>query len=1072
MLIEALILSTLSAQAPPEMRLMRNPTIFGDTVVFNYAGDLWTADRKGGTARRLTSHAGNESFARFSPDGKWIAFSGSYDGNPDVYVMPADGGEPKRLTFEPGPDIVGGWTADGKVAYVTDATTPGTFTLALKFVSPQGGMPIETKLSEVFDFSFSPDGTKVAFNRNSSHNFNWRRYRGGTQGRIGFSDTKASFYEEIGGGRENSWHPMWVGEWVYYISDRNQGTRNLYRYHTSSKRIEQLTKYDDADIKWPSTDGKRIVFERDGYLYTYDLATTDVERLHPQVKSDAVAARPQMRELGGMVSNLSVSPSGARLAVEARGELFSVPAKNGDTRMFSAGSGSKEYAPAWSPDGQTIAFLSDKDGNVKLYTMPQMGGDWNEVKTDPSHRLTNFRWSPDGKSISYETVDNGLYLLNLDTGKADHVFTGEFNSGGVYDWSPDSKWIAYINAGKNLFGALHLYDTAAKKSHRITEGYYRDDAVSFDLNGKYLYLISARTINPTFGDFDFVMQTEGAQRVYLITLAKDTPNPQVPPSDEEPEKKETPPAAAPAAPAPAPAQAGPPPAPKGVEVKVDVEGMGSRAIALPWPAGNYGGVIGADNGVFTFMQGKLVKFDISARQSMDIMAGVQMVDFTPKRNKMAYKAGPIVGISDVRPGIEVGTGRVNLNDVEAVVSPRDEWKQIFWEAWRWERDKFYDKDMLGLDWNRIGKQYEAYLPYVTHRSDLNYVLGLMLGELGTGHAYVGGGDMGMGVQGIPTGMLGADYELSGGKVKIKKVYRGQSFEEGRRGPLGEPGLDVKDGEYLLAIDGVELDGRNPSELLVGKANRAVTLTVNGSPSMTGSRKVRVRTIADESQLRYIEWVEDNRSKVAKMSNGRIGYMHVPNTGMEGVIEFIKGFYSQSDKDALIVDERFNGGGMIPTFFIEKLQRTYTSALRQRNGGDVSFPTQSVEGPKAMLINEYAGSGGDLFPWFFRQAKLGPLIGTRTWGGLVGIAGSAPLVDGGFLTAPEFGLYDLDRGEWIAENKGVDPDIQVDARPDLMAQGRDPQLEKAVEVLMDALKKGPRATKRPEFPRVKVAGQGG
>ena len=420
MLIEALILSTLSAQAPPEMRLMRNPTIFGDTVVFNYAGDLWTADRKGGTARRLTSHAGNESFARFSPDGKWIAFSGSYDGNPDVYVMPADGGEPKRLTFEPGPDIVGGWTADGKVAYVTDATTPGTFTLALKFVSPQGGMPIETKLSEVFDFSFSPDGTKVAFNRNSSHNFNWRRYRGGTQGRIGFSDTKASFYEEIGGGRENSWHPMWVGEWVYYISDRNQGTRNLYRYHTSSKRIEQLTKYDDADIKWPSTDGKRIVFERDGYLYTYDLATTDVERLHPQVKSDAVAARPQMRELGGMVSNLSVSPSGARLAVEARGELFSVPAKNGDTRMFSAGSGSKEYAPAWSPDGQTIAFLSDKDGNVKLYTMPQMGGDWNEVKTDPSHRLTNFRWSPDGKSLLCLAEDpegfHTLHLLNPVTG--------------------------------------------------------------------------------------------------------------------------------------------------------------------------------------------------------------------------------------------------------------------------------------------------------------------------------------------------------------------------------------------------------------------------------------------------------------------------------------------------------------------------------------------------------------------------------------------------------------------------------------------------------------------------------
>lgn len=1054
MLVSLAALALGQSTAIVEKRLMRAPTIYGETVVFTYAGDLWSTTVEGGVARRLTSHIGTEQFASFSPDGKWLAFTGTYDGNPDVYVMPAEGGEPKRLTFEPGPELVRGWTPDGKVAYVSSFDTPGAFTTGLRLIAPTGGMPIRTKLDEVDGISFAADGKRVAIHRNNSHNFNWRRYRGGTQGRIGFTDLSASTYKEIPGGRENRWHPMWVGNSVYYIGDKNQGTRNLYSYDVNTGRETQLTKYADADIKFPSTDGKSIVFERNGELYRYLIADNTTTKIVPRLAGDLVATRPQLRKLGNFLTNFSISPSGNRVAIEARGELFSVPARTGDVRPFGGDSGSKESNVSWSPDGKLIAFMSDKTGEPRIYTMPQMGGDWTEVATPANHRITGFQWAPDNKKISYTTVTNDLVIFDLEAKMAETVFTGVFNNGNVHRWSPDSKWIAYVNAGKNLFGAVHLYSLESKKSTQIMEGYFNDSAVDFDLNGKYLYFVSSRTFNPTPGDFEFQLNFTNSQRVYVLPLAADTPNPLIRPGDEEP------------------AGAAPTPPQKPEAMRVDLPGIADRAVALPWPAGNYGGVIGITNGVLAFTnQGTLLQFDFNARQPLVLMQGLSMADFNPTRTKMAYMAGGIVGIVDIRPGLEAGQGRVNLNDVEAVIDPRKEWKQIFWEAWRWQRDRFYDKNMLGLNWVAIGKQYEKYLPFVAHRSDLNYVIGQMIGELGTGHAYVGGGDMGMPVNAIPTGSLGADYEVASGHVRFKKIYRGLAFEDLRRGPLGGPGVDIKEGEYLLEVDGNAVGSQNPHALLIGKANRQVTLTVNSTPTMTGARKVAVRTTTSESELRYIEWVETNRRKVAELSGGRIGYLHVPDTSTEGMIEFAKGYYSQSDKEALIVDERFNGGGMIPTFFIEKLIRETKTMFRQRNGGDIGFPTQAVEGPKAMLINEYAGSGGDLLPWFFRQAKIGPLIGTRTWGGLVGITGSAPIVDAGMVTAPEFGLYDHVEGKWIAENTGIDPDITVDNRPDILAAGKDAQLEKAIEHLLNELKKGRRPIKVPDFPKVTVSGGG-
>lgn len=1070
--LTTLIAAALVLQPGVEMRMMRMPDIHGDQVVFSYANDLWTADRSGGFARRLTSHPGQEGRAHFSPDGKWIAFTGSYEGNPDIYVMPAEGGEPKRLTFEAGADICAGWTRDGKIAYTTSQNNFTDRMRRLHFVKPTGGLPEATNLFEVTDLSFSPDGTKMAYTRMDSHAFNWRRYRGGTQGFISIWDWSNNTYSELPHGREQSYLPQWVGDSIYYISDKTQGTLNLWRYDTKSKRATQVTNYADADLRMPNSDGKTLIFERDGYLWTHDPASSKTEKFAPRLVDDMLMARPALRELGGGVNATAISPTGARVAVISRGELFSVPARNGETRNMSKSSGAKESNPVWSPDGKTIAYLSDASGEVRIMMQPQMGGEAKMLATDPSHRIRSFNYSPDSKLISYTTADGKLVVCDANTGRGDVVYQARFGDTGSFDWSPDSKWIAYVEALPNLQGAIFLYNVASKKSTQVTEGYYSDSDVSFDLSGKYLYFTSMRTILPRFGQFEFQMDTDSGSRVYLLPLTKDQRNPLLAPEDEEPVAVE---GGAPRPPAGGPPAGGPPsgaaPARTGPEVKIDFEGLAERALPLPWPPGNYG-ILGLNNGLLAFVPGQVLWFNFQSRQSIPIYQGpISAISFNPDRTRMAFNGPTGLAIANVGPGIDPNAGRVNTNNVEAIINPREEWKQIFWEAWRWQRDEFYDPKMLGLDWLAIGKRYEKYLEFVNSRADLNVVLGLMIGELGTGHAYVGGGDPGPAVNPgppVPTGMLGADYEVKQGKIAFKKIYRGLNFEEGRRGPLGEPGANLKEGDFLLAIDGVALDAsKSPSQLLVNKVGRSVTLTVNDKPSMEGARKVKVRPLADESELRYIEWVEGNRRYVAEKTNGRIGYLHVPDTSIPGVIEFLKGYYSQSDKEALIIDERYNGGGMIPTFYIEKLVRTTTSGFRGRYGADVFFPQQTPEGPKAMLVNSYAGSGGDLFPWLFKEAKIGPLIGTRTWGGLVGIQGSAPLVDGGFLTSPAFGIYDFKSGKWIAENTGVDPDIEVDMRPDDLAKGVDAQLDRAIKHLMDQLAKGPRPVRKaPEFPVAK------
>ncbi len=1053
-LIAAFALQTTQAQ---EMRLLRYPAIRGDAVVFTYAADLWVAERKGGTARRLTTHTGEERRARISPDGSLIAFVASYDGNADLYVMPFGGGAPRRLTYDPNGEGVVGWTHDGKIAYTSTAGSFTTRQPRLWLIDPDGGLPYETPLAEFSDGSFFPDGKRVAYTRTAAHAQNWRRYRGGSFGKIAIYDFSSNKYTELPNKGENSWFPMVVGESIYYVSDRNLGTVNLYRHDLATKKDTQLTRYSDVDIKWPSTDGQTIVYEHDGYLHAYDITTGKDEKLKFDVKGDELSARPYTLKVGRAITSLSPSPKANRIAVEARGEIFSISADGESVRNLTATPGVREQRPRWSPDGKTIAYISDAPGEFQIFARPAAGGEATQLTNHTGKSIRGFSWSPDSKRLAYWTVDETLFLLDLETRQAKQVTKSENFGRFVFDWSPDSRWIAFIHPGKNGFGSIYLYELETGKVTRVTDGMYDDSNVTFDLTGKYLYFTSARTFSPTSGRYEPSLKVENADRIYLLPLSKELSNPLFPKSEDEDEavvggnaKGEK------AAATPSP-------------VKIDLEGLQARAVALPLPAGAPGALIGANNGVFHYTEGKLRKFDLGSKQTSSIYEGPELrFMFNPDRSKFVYFADGTLGVAETKAGVKHGDGKVDTQAVEASVEPSAEWRQMFWEAWRVERDGFFREDLWGLDWQAIGKHYEQYLPHVRHRQDLYYVIGLLIGELGTSHAYVdpAPSEQGSTDRAASAAMLGADYERDGEWVRFKRVYHGTLTQDAWRGPLGEPGVNVKAGDYLLEIDGGAVNAKtHPNSLLINKANRVVTLTVNNRPGLEGARRVRVKPLPGESQLRYYEWVEENRRKVEQLSGGRIGYIHYPDTARTGQIEFIRGYYAQTDKEAIILDGRFNSGGSPQPMVLPTLARRWQTVIHARNwqGGS---EMQAINGPKAMLINGYAGSGGDLTPWMFRDMGLGALIGTRTLGALVGIAEFRELLDGSQVSAPGYTRFDPKTGEWIAENRGINPDIEVDARPDLVAQGRDPQLEAAVEYLLEQLKKNPIVVTPPKLPPAK------
>ena len=1079
----------MNVAGPPETRLMRYPDIGHGQVAFVYAGDLWVASANGGEARRLTAHPGDELYPKFSPDGKWVAFTGQYDGNSDVFVVPATGGEPRRLTYHPGNDTVLGWSPDGRILFRSNRVSDLPDFDRLFLISPEGGVPELLSIPRATLVSFAADGQRIAFNYVSRESATWKRYRGGTKSPIAIFDLKKHTYEALPTTEAMDMFPMWHGNSIYFVSDRD-GVMNLYRTDLGSKRTTQLTHYKEFDIKWPSLGPDAIVYENGGLLYAYDLNKNQAKRIPIYVASDDVAARAEFKNVGTRINWLQISPSGARALFEARGEVFTVPAENGSPRNVTNSAGVRELTPVWSPDGKWIAYFSDRSGEYELYMRPQLGGD--EVRITNGGDATRFlyspAWSPDSKKLAYSDKKLRLWYVDVEKKQPVLVDTCEYNARLAASWSPDSRWLAYA---KPLTGfgkqTIFLYSLEQKVASQVTEGFYDDYAPVFDPGGKYLYFMSERFLYPSPSAIDQRFNYYNTTGIFALTLKADEAAPFGPRSDEEKgaEEKKAEEKKAEEKKAEEKKPEGEKKAEEKKEeikpIQIDLEGLSRRISQVPIPPGIYRRVVARKDKLFYYATpmeavqygrpgpsvptGVLHLFDVKKREDKVLLQGIGAFEVDKEGDKLIYGAGETMGIVAAEPGKKVGDGKLNTAAMQVWSDPKEEWKQILHEAWRVERDFYWDPGMGGADWAAIGKRYEALLPWVAHRSDLNYIIGEMIAELNTSHTYVGGGDVPERKR-VGVGLVGADLEPDNGFFRIKKIYAGENWADNTRSPLTEPGLKVKEGNYLIAVEGqpVRAD-REPYAYMQNLADRLVTLKINDKPAEQGAWDISVKTIETEANLRYLNWIENNRRKVAEATGGRVGYMHVPDTSIGGLMMFDKYFTGQLGMEGLIVDERYNHGGMSPDFYTEKLGRRLLLALSPREGKEF-VPQAAFFGPKVMIVNERAGSGGDLFPYYFKKEKIGPIVGVRTWGGLIGMGGFPSMMDGGMVSAPGWAWWEPNAkggGEWVVENYGVDPDYLVEQRPDLEVQGRDPQLEKAIELAKEGLKKAAAPLHRPPFP---------
>ncbi len=1082
---------------------MRFPDVHNNSVVFVYAGDLWLAPRQGGAARRLTSHVGDELYPKFSPDGKWIAFTGEYDGNADVYVIPTEGGEPRRLTYHPTGDMVVGWTPDSKKVLFRSGRYSAPIPISRLFLVPiDGGFPETLQIPRAGPATFSPDGQQIAYNPVSREFRTWKRYRGGLAMYIGIFDLQKNTYEELPRVNANDMFPMWHGNAIYFASDRD-GVMNLFRYDLRSRQTRKLTDYREYDVKWPSVGPDAIIYENGGYLYTLDLNSNKTSKVPVTVAGDLIEARPEIKSASGNIGTYNLSPSGSRALFGARGDIFTMPMKHGSVRNLTDTPGVHELNPVWSPDGKWVAYLSDKTGEYELYLVPQKGGEEVRITSDGAVYRFGPLWSPDSKKLLYWDKSQRLYYVDTEAKKPVLIDQDDSGFGGITgnDWSPDSQWVVYTKTGQTLNSSIYLYSLADKKITQLTDDFYTDHDPVFDHNGKYLYFLSHRHFHPSGSAFDNRFGYHHVDGIFAITLKADEPSPFAPRSDEEEVKEEKkkegeekkseakddkgiePQAADQEKSGDADKEEQESKKEKKPEpIKVDLDGIQQRIVTVPVPPGTYSHLLARKEKFFYLSipfesqqaglpgppkpQNILHVYDVKEREDKVLLQGINNYDLDKDGKKVIYQSGNTYGAVDAVPGkAKVGEGTLNVASLQTRVDPREEWKQMFREAWRIQRDFYWDPNMKGLDWQQIGKRYEALLPYVAHRSDLNYIMGEMIAELNTSHTYVGGGEM-PDVKRVGVGLLGADFDTDRGFYRIKKIYPGESWNPQTRSPLAEPGLKLKEGYYLISVNGRTIPASdNLYAHFQNLAGKAVTLKVNDKPSIEGAWEVTVEAASSEFGPRYLDWVEANRRIVEQATGGRVGYMHVPNTSIQGLIMFDKYLAGQIGKEGFIIDERYNGGGMVPDFFTEKLQRSLLNMVAPREGKDVPWPPVAIYGPKVMLINEHAGSGGDAFPWYFKREKIGPLVGTRTWGGLIGISRQIPMIDGGYVTAPEFAFWSTDNGgEWIVENHGVDPDYPVEQRPDLVVKGHDPQLEKALELVTDQLKKNPvRIPKRPPYP---------
>ena len=1041
-----------------EARLLRFPATNGTDIVFSYAGDLYTAPIAGGEARRLTSHVGYEIFPRFSPDGKTIAFTGEYDGNREVYIIPADGGEPRRLTYTAtnarddvgdrmGPNnIVMTWTPNGEGVVYRNRISDG-FDGRLWTAPLSDGMPQALPLPEGGFCSYAPDGKRMAYNRVFREFRNWKYYRGGMADDIWLYDPDAKKVENLTNNVAQDICPMWIGDDIYFISDRDR-TMNLFVYHTATRQTEKITDYTDYDIKFPSTDGKQIVYEHAGYLYRFDPQTGKNEQIRITLNAENIYARTEQKHVADYVTAAKLSADGKRLAVTARGEVFDVPATKGVTRNISRTPGANEREADWSPDGRYIAYISDRTGETEIYLQPAEGGEPVQLTTGNDTYIRSLSWSPDSKTVLYTDRKNRIVTVDVASKTKNIVMQNPEQEFYGVNFSPDSRWITYTKPAANDFSVVYVYNLATKQEYPVTEKWYNSSSPVFSTDGKYLIFESDRDFNPIYGRLEWNHVYTRMGGIYLALLTNDTPSPFLPADEAVNSDKEEEGGKVPAKDA------------KKKDIKTEdkaveiaPEGIAGRIVKLPLPAGNYWNLYSDGQTVWYYGDNGTHAFSLKDQKDELIAENAVMAPMDGSK-KVLYMRGNSLYVGELSTQKITLDNKVCLDDMVAPIDYQQEWAQIFDEAWRAYRDGFYVENMHGVDWKAIKEKYAMLLPYVKTRLDLNYIIGAMIAELACGHAYVNPGEYPK-PERIGMGLLGAELsrDEQTGFYRIDRILPGAPYSEKLRSPLTEPGMNIEEGDYITAIDGVPTTSvRNIYQLLIGKAGVLTELSVSSKAAADGARKVVVRPTDNEYPLYHYNWVQKNLRRVEEATDGRVGYIYIPDMGPEGLNEFARYFYPQLDKEALIIDDRANGGGNVSPMIIERLLRKpYRMTMSRTSTRTGTIPDATQYGPKILLINKYSASDGDLFPWSFKANKLGTVIGTRTWGGIVGISGSLPYIDGTDIRVPFFTNYDAKTGQWIVENHGVDPDILIDNDPIREQSGTDQQLEKAIEVALEQLK---------------------
>lgn len=1060
LLFVSLSLSTFGQEA----RLLRYPNTSESQVSFVYGGDIYIAPIGGGAAQRLTSSEGLERYPRFSPDGKSLAFTAEYDGNNEIYTFDlADKFlNPKRITYSfmesgtaerQGPDkIIMQWTADGSKIMYRSRHMGWNLAGQLFFIDRNGGLPEQIPVPRGGFASLSPDGNKIAYNRIFREYRTWKRYSGGQADEIRIYDLKSGQSDNISNTKYQDIIPLWAGNKIYYLSDRDF-TMNLFCYDLSTKQTKKITDFNEFDVKFPSLGAKHIAFENGGFIYLMDLATEQVRKIEISITNDFAENRPSIEKVNEKINSADLSPNAKRALFTARGNVFTVPANKGNIENITNEQGVNNRGAVWSPDGKWIAYISDKSGNDEIYIMKPDGTDKTQLTNNGKFYRYSILWSPDSKKLlSYDNTRN-LYYIDIATKKQTNIVKSKIWNISDFDWSPDSRWVAYVDYPESRFGQINIYSLENGKSQPVTSQMFSSYSPKFTHGGRYLIFVSDREFQPSMGNFEYNFQYSHMSNVYGITLQDTIMNPfavyenDAEVEDEEKKKKEK----------------------KDGEIKLEINfnNITDRIFKIPTATGQYSNLVPTKSHKLYYIRNEKSKpramfyYDFVSKEEKEVGDVSNFTISTDEKNIM-FRSGKEYYITKLGEKISTKDGKLDLSQMQTILDRRAEWNQVFNESWRHFRDFFYDPNMHGYDWEAIRKRYETLLPYVNHRNDLTYIIGEMIAELDAGHAYVSGGDQPK-VEPIPVGLLGADFEFASNSYKIKKIYEGMNWESDVRSPLTEPGLNIKEGDYILEIDGVKLDKTNtPHSQLVNKANKFIKVKIGKSANDANARALDIKTISSEKTLRYYDWVESNRRKVDSATNGKIGYIHIPDMmPNNGLNWFVRYFYPQLGKEGLVIDDRFNGGGNVSPLIIERLRRELVIAKYARNMEKVlTNPDAVMTGPMVCIINEFSMSDGDLFPYQFKTLGLGQVIGKRSWGGVIGIYGSLPLLDGSSINKPEVSNFGAD-GKWVLEDVGMVPDLEVDNDPWQEYHGNDQQLNKAIEMVLEQLK----TDKKPKLPSV-------